>query len=158
MTARVPEGNRESSAVDPREKAHSRRLDQGPETDEKTPGTAHAPDSSGRSDLGQQPTQNTPGSAESRASDNRRVIGSDAARAVGRFKPDGPDGYRARSLPDGPIRATRAEAENDERRALDGRCPLRCGYAYPVPACVRLHLIQHHDYSYAEAQEAYLDE
>lgn len=46
---------------------------------------------------------------------------SDAARAVGRFKPDGPDGYRARSLPDGPLRATRAEAEADELAFLEAR-------------------------------------
>lgn len=45
------------------------------------------------------------------------VLGADAAVAVGRFKPDGPDGYRAKSLPDGPLRATRAEAEADERAA-----------------------------------------
>lgn len=46
-----------------------------------------------------------------------RILGSDAARAVGRFNADGPTGYRARSLPDGPIRATRAEAECDEAGA-----------------------------------------
>lgn len=34
--------------------------------------------------------------------------------AVGRFKPGGPDGYRARSMPCGPLRATRAEAVADE--------------------------------------------
>lgn len=45
------------------------------------------------------------------------VLGSDAAVAVGRFKPDGPDGYRAKSLPAGPLRATRKEAEEDERAA-----------------------------------------
>ena len=39
-----------------------------------------------------------------------------------------------------------------------GHCPHRCGYFYPIPACVRLHLMQHHDYTYAEAQEAYPDE
>lgn len=42
-----------------------------------------------------------------------RILGSDAARAVGRFTPDGPLGYRAKS--GGPLRATRAEAEADER-------------------------------------------
>lgn len=45
------------------------------------------------------------------------VLGADAAVAVGRFKPGGPDGYRARSLPNGPLRATRPEAEADERAA-----------------------------------------
>lgn len=40
---------------------------------------------------------------------------SDMARAVGRFKPEGPDGYRAQS--GGPLRATRAEAEADECRS-----------------------------------------
>jgi len=43
------------------------------------------------------------------------VLGSDAARAVGRFRPEGPLGYRAKSVPDAPLRATRAEAETDER-------------------------------------------
>lgn len=45
----------------------------------------------------------------------QRVFGSDAAIAVGKFKPGGPDGYRAKSAPDAPLRATRAEAEADER-------------------------------------------
>lgn len=45
------------------------------------------------------------------------ILGADAAVAVGRFKPGGPDGYRAKSLPDGPLRATRPEAEADERAA-----------------------------------------
>lgn len=48
-----------------------------------------------------------------------RVLGSDAARAVGRFNPDGPLGYRAATAPDAPLRATRAEAEEDERRWRD---------------------------------------
>ena len=48
-----------------------------------------------------------------------RVLGSDAARAVGRFNPGGPDGYRARS--GGPLRATRAEAVEDERRNAETR-------------------------------------
>ena len=48
---------------------------------------------------------------------NDDILGADAAVAVGRFKPGGPDGYRARSLPDGPLRATRSEAEADERAA-----------------------------------------
>lgn len=37
---------------------------------------------------------------------------SDDARAVGRFRPEGVEGYRARS--GGPLRATRAEAVADE--------------------------------------------
>lgn len=37
---------------------------------------------------------------------------SGMAHAVGRFNPDGPAGYRARS--GGPLRATRAEAAADE--------------------------------------------
>lgn len=39
-----------------------------------------------------------------------------------------------------------------------GECPHGCGYRDPRPACVRLHLIQHHNYGYFEAQEAYPDE
>lgn len=74
------------------------------------------------------------------------VLGSDAAVAVGRFKSDGPEGYRAKSLPDGPLRATRTEAEADERaarlrsancshpggfRADDGRWECsRCGHLF----------------------------
>jgi hypothetical protein len=48
-----------------------------------------------------------------------RILGSDAARAVGRFRTDGPLGYRAKSAPDAPLRATRAEAEQDERDWLE---------------------------------------
>jgi hypothetical protein len=48
-----------------------------------------------------------------------RILGSDAARAVGRFAPGGPLGYRARSAPDALLRATRAEAVEDERRHLE---------------------------------------
>ena len=53
-----------------------------------------------------------------------RVLGSDAAIAIGRFSPRGPLGYQAKS--GGPIRKTRAEAERDEflrleRRAAEGR-------------------------------------
>lgn len=43
-----------------------------------------------------------------------RVIGSDAARAVGRFQASGPDGYRAATMPHAPLRKTRIEAEDDE--------------------------------------------
>lgn len=49
-----------------------------------------------------------------------RILGSDAARAVGCFRPEGPIGYRAKSLPNGPLRATSAEAEADELAFLDG--------------------------------------
>jgi hypothetical protein len=48
-----------------------------------------------------------------------RVLGSAATRAVGRFNPAGPDGYRATTLPGAPLRATRAEAAADEREWLD---------------------------------------
>lgn len=40
------------------------------------------------------------------------VHASDMARAVGRFRHEGPTGYRARS--GGPLRTTRADAEADE--------------------------------------------
>lgn len=43
---------------------------------------------------------------------------SDAARAIGRFRPEGPLGYRARS--GGLLRATRAEAEADACRQRSG--------------------------------------
>lgn len=48
------------------------------------------------------------------------IHATDMARAVGRFQPSGPSGYRARS--GGAIRATRAEAEADEcqRRTQGG--------------------------------------
>lgn len=39
-------------------------------------------------------------------------LGADAARAVDRFNPNGPAGYRAKS--GGPIRETREDAEADE--------------------------------------------
>lgn len=44
------------------------------------------------------------------------VHAPDMARAVERFRPSGPVGYRARS--GGPTRATRAEAEADECQRL----------------------------------------
>lgn len=43
------------------------------------------------------------------------INGSDAARAVGRFNPTGPIGYKASTAPNAPLRATRAEAVTDER-------------------------------------------
>lgn len=49
------------------------------------------------------------------------ILGSDAIIALGRFHPDGPRGYRARSLPDAPIRDTGAEAEMDELRHREAR-------------------------------------
>ena len=55
-----------------------------------------------------------------------RMIGGwrvcpDWARAVGRFNPHGPDGYRAATMPDAPLRATREEAIDDEVRYRLGR-------------------------------------
>jgi len=47
-----------------------------------------------------------------------RIIGADAARAVGRFKPTGVEGYGAATAPNAPLRETRAEAEEDERKWL----------------------------------------
>jgi hypothetical protein len=46
-----------------------------------------------------------------------RVLGSDAAVAVGRFSPLGVTGYRPKD--GGPLRAIRVEAEADQRTALD---------------------------------------
>lgn len=43
------------------------------------------------------------------------------AVAVGRFKPGGPDGYRAVTMPDAPLRATREEAIADEILYRTGR-------------------------------------
>lgn len=48
-----------------------------------------------------------------------RTLGSDAARAVGRFDPAGERGYRAATAPGAPVRATRDEAVEDERQWLD---------------------------------------
>lgn len=50
-----------------------------------------------------------------------RVMRADAARAVGRFDPAGPTGYRAASAPDAPLRASRDEAVADEREWLETR-------------------------------------
>jgi hypothetical protein len=44
------------------------------------------------------------------------TFGSDAAVAVGRFRPTGAIGYRAKSYPNAPIRPTREEAMRDEAR------------------------------------------
>lgn len=46
-------------------------------------------------------------------------LGSDAARAVGLFRPQGPLGYRAQYSADAPLRATRAEAEADQLAYLE---------------------------------------
>jgi hypothetical protein len=53
--------------------------------------------------------------------DEVRVMGADAARAVGRFNEHGPDGYRAASAPNADLRATRDEAVRDEWAWLEGR-------------------------------------
>lgn len=42
-----------------------------------------------------------------------RVIPTNAAYAIGRFRPQGPVGYKAPSVPDAPLRSTKAEAEAD---------------------------------------------
>ena len=44
------------------------------------------------------------------------IMGSDAAVAIGRFRKEGVLGYRAKSDVNSPIRETRREAEEDERR------------------------------------------
>lgn len=43
-----------------------------------------------------------------------RVLPADATQAIGRFRPEGPLGYRAKSVTDAPLRATRDEALADE--------------------------------------------
>ena len=48
------------------------------------------------------------------------VLGSDAARAVARFRADGPSGFRAKSAPGVPDRLTRAAAERDEHDYVCG--------------------------------------
>lgn len=57
--------------------------------------------------------------AERDTETDRRIMGSDAAVAIGRFSPDGPRGYVARSAPGAPVRDTRADAGEDERRWLE---------------------------------------
>lgn len=44
------------------------------------------------------------------------ILGSDAAVAVGRFRKEGVLGYRAKSDARAPVRGTRKEAEEDERK------------------------------------------
>lgn len=51
------------------------------------------------------------------------------AYAVGRFDPTGVRGYRAATLPDAPLRPTRAEAEADERAWVEAQ--------WAVPATTR---------------------
>lgn len=51
-----------------------------------------------------------------------RVMGADAARAVGRFRQAGVLGYRAATALTAPLRATRPEAVEDERSWLERRC------------------------------------
>ena len=55
--------------------------------------------------------------------DTGYIVPPDAVRAVGRFDPDGPLGYRATSNPDAPIRPSRAEAMQDELIYRGLRCP-----------------------------------
>jgi len=50
-----------------------------------------------------------------------RLLAPDASRAVGRFQPGGPIGYRAATLPDAPLRGTREEARADELAWREGR-------------------------------------
>lgn len=45
-----------------------------------------------------------------------RVVSKDFARAVGRFNPNGAEGYRAATMPAAPLRKTRQEAMEDELR------------------------------------------
>jgi hypothetical protein len=42
------------------------------------------------------------------------IIDSGAARAVGRFRPEGVLGYRATNAPDAPLRSSRDQAIEDE--------------------------------------------
>lgn len=46
-------------------------------------------------------------------------VGSDGAVAVGRFRPSGIAGFRARTMPNAPVRRTREAALEDERAWLD---------------------------------------
>ncbi len=48
-----------------------------------------------------------------------RILGAGSTVAVGRFRPEGVEGYRSRSNPAAPLRATRTEAEGDEHAWLD---------------------------------------
>lgn len=50
-----------------------------------------------------------------------------------------------------------ASSAESPTQARTGYCPLGCGYYDPRAACVRLHLIQHHNLDYDEAQEMYPD-
>lgn len=58
-----------------------------------------------------------------------RSMGSDAAVAVGRFDPAGVHGYRARTAPGAPLRATRAEAVEDERAFYERQQGISAPYA-----------------------------
>lgn len=51
---------------------------------------------------------------------SKTTLGSDAARAVGIFREEGPLGYVASTAPDAKLRTTRALAVADERRHLEG--------------------------------------
>ena len=48
-----------------------------------------------------------------------RLMAAGDAVAVRRFRPQGVTGYIARTMPNSPVRATRAEAIDDERQWLD---------------------------------------
>ena len=50
---------------------------------------------------------------------NERTVYAGMAVAIGRFNPNGVDGYRAATAPNAPLRATRQEAIEDERAWLD---------------------------------------
>lgn len=50
----------------------------------------------------------------------RLPLGSMSTYAVGRFDPEGARGYRAASLPDAPVRESRAAARADERAHREG--------------------------------------
>lgn len=66
-----------------------------------------------------------------------RVMGLGSAVAIGRFNPDGVIGYRAKTMPDAPVRATRAEAIEDERAHLESPCltPTECDKAAGCFVC-----------------------
>lgn len=71
----------------------------------------------------------TKGTTMSITTSTGRIIPTGWTKAVGRFNPAGPDGYRAVHVPNAPLRATRAEALEDERaywEQRDRECP-DCG-------------------------------
>jgi hypothetical protein len=66
-------------------------------------------------------TDGWPISGDDIAVATRLPLGSAAARAVGRFNPEGPTGYRAATAPDAPLRPSRSAARADERLHREGR-------------------------------------